>query len=203
MRERFEEIYATNEWTYGSGEGSLPIHTKDYVAMLQKFLRKHQIKTVVDLGCGDWQFSQLIDWEGIDYQGFDIVRSVVEKDQSTYSTNNIKFHLYSGDPKELPSADLLIAKDVLQHWSYKSIDGFLPLLKKYKYSLITNCVNPKGVTINTDIPDGNYRFLDMRQPPFNLNAKEILTYTNYKARFLSRFCETRWLEKVLLITNEE
>ena len=57
MRERFEQIYATNEWHYGSGEGSLPANTVGYRRFLQGFLRNHAITTVTDYGCGDWQVS--------------------------------------------------------------------------------------------------------------------------------------------------
>jgi len=58
MQERFERIYADNEWQYGSGEGSLPIHTKGYIAFIESFVANHEVKSVVDLGCGDWQFGR-------------------------------------------------------------------------------------------------------------------------------------------------
>jgi 2-polyprenyl-3-methyl-5-hydroxy-6-metoxy-1,4-benzoquinol methylase len=129
METPFEEIYLENKWLYGSGEGSLPEHTGGYVSVLQKFLRKHCIKTVVDMGCGDWQFSKLIDWSGITYDGFDIVSSVIGENQKRFSSNTVQFHLYSGNPGELPAADLLIAKDVLQHLSDGAVKAFLPELK--------------------------------------------------------------------------
>ena len=69
LETQFEEIYLKNKWLYGSGEGSLPEHTRGYVAVLQKFLREHCITTVVDMGCGDWQFSKLMDWSGITTMG--------------------------------------------------------------------------------------------------------------------------------------
>src|ERR1039457_4590730 len=112
MDKQFEEIYAKNLWLYGSGEGSLPEHTKPYRMMLKKLLTKLKISGVVDLGCGDWQFSRLIDWTGIDYHGFDVVRTVIEENRRRYSSDNIHFHLYPGLPSELPGGDLLIAKDV-------------------------------------------------------------------------------------------
>ena len=68
MRERFEQIYATGEWGYGSGEGSAAINTGGYVRLLEKFIRDKQIHSVVDLGCGDWQFSRNIDWGAVHYR---------------------------------------------------------------------------------------------------------------------------------------
>src|SRR5689334_13257574 len=135
--------------------------------VLQNFLRDRQIRSVVDLGCGDWQFSQYIDWSGIQYTGVDLVPSVVEQNQARFAKSNVRFQLYDGDFSRLPRADLLIAKDVLQHWSNKTVHEFLPTLQRYPYSLITNCINPRGPTRNIDIPDGGYRYLDLRLPPFN------------------------------------
>ena len=40
----------------------------------------------------------------------------------------------------LPSADLLILKDVMQHWLPEEILGFLPQLDRYRYALVTNDV---------------------------------------------------------------
>ena len=128
MRERFEQIYDQNKWGYGSGKGSLPRHSRGYIGMLQGFMSDHSISTVVDLGCGDWQFSRLIDWSGVQYHGTDLVRSVIDRNIEQYSAPNIEFRVFSGNFDDLPDADLLLAKDVLQHWSNDSVKSFLPTL---------------------------------------------------------------------------
>ena len=199
MRRLFEEIYAENKWLYGSGEGSQPLHAKRYVLFLQELLRKNNIKSVVDMGCGDWQFSQFIDWTGIDYQGFDVVRSVIEANQRNFSAPGIRFQLALGDGSDLPSTDLLIAKDVLQHWSNDAVKAFLPSFGKYSYCLITNCVNPNGKTTNEDIETGGFRYLDLRLAPFGIQAEELLSFTNYRGVIGSFFAKPRWLKRVLLI----
>lgn len=200
MQERFQQIYANNEWKYGSGEGSLPIHTKGYIAFIERFVVEHEVKSVVDLGCGDWQFSRYINWGAAHYQGFDVVKTVIDNNRHLFSSNNVGFYLSSGDPAELPNADLLIAKDVLQHWSNVNIEAFLSLLGRYKYSLLTNCVNPNGMTVNTDILDGDFRYLDLRLPPFNLSAKRVYSFTNYR-RFIDKllFRKPQWRKIVLLM----
>ena len=78
MKNEFENIYLNNIWEHGSGEGSLPIHTKGYAHFLENFLTTYNINSVVDMGCGDWQFSRLINWGDAMYQGYDIVQSVIE-----------------------------------------------------------------------------------------------------------------------------
>jgi SAM-dependent methyltransferase len=205
MSEVFNEIYKKNKWGSGSGAGSLPKHTKGYVNFLQNFLKDKQINSVVDMGCGDWQFSNTINWTGVDYLGFDVVKSVIERNVNKYSDTNIQFELYSGNPEDLPYADLLIVKDVLQHLSKNSIDNFLKNIDRYKFCLITNCVNPFGETVNAEIQDGGFSHLDVQLPPFNIQATEVFSFTDYnKFRFLSllskRF-KVQWLKKVLLIEH--
>jgi SAM-dependent methyltransferase len=203
MREIFEDIYARNAWGRGSGVGSLPIHTRGYIRVLERFLQEHRIRTVVDLGCGDWQFSRLISWRDVIYTGYDLVRPIIERNTAEFSAEGITFHVFSGDFNDLPSADLLIAKDVLQHWSNESIVAFLPTLKKYKYSLITNCVNSSGPTTNVDIQNGKFRPLDLRLPPFKVAAEEIYSFSNYRPLWRRLFERPRWTKKVLLLKSEQ
>lgn len=201
MRSRFEEIYATDEWGQGSGEGSFPVHTRGYIRFLQRYIKQHNIKSVVDLGCGDWQFSQFIDWSRVEYQGFDLVAPVIEKNRECFGANNIKFHHYDGDFSELPEADLLIAKDVLQHWSNETVLEFLPQLERYPHALITNCVNPTAITDNQNIADGGFRYLDLMRSPFNLEARLVFSFTNHRTLGNRIFGKPRWRKQVLAVTS--
>jgi 2-polyprenyl-3-methyl-5-hydroxy-6-metoxy-1,4-benzoquinol methylase len=180
MKSRSEETYARDVWGHGSGQGSLPKHARGYVRVLQQFLRDNRIVHVVDLGCGDWPFSRMMDWNGVEYLGLDLVESVIARNRQEYTTANIHFQVISGDLGDLPAADLLIAKDVLQHWANASVASFLPVLRRYRFSLITNCVNPKGATLNEVIIVGDFRFLDLRLPPFNVHAEEIFSFVKHR-----------------------
>jgi SAM-dependent methyltransferase len=203
MKDTFEKIYQQNEWHYGSGEGSLIKYTESYINFLQNFFKENNIKSVVDLGCGDWQFSQFIDWTGIRYYGCDLVESVIDNNKKHYSQPNISFHLLQENNVELPDADLFIAKDVLQHWSNKSIKEFIPKLSKYPLSLITNCINPRrGLTVNIDIADGEFRPLDLRLSPFNLNAEEVHSFSKYGKHWLLPIKKAIWTKKVLLMHSD-
>ncbi|PID43694.1 MAG: glycosyl transferase [Proteobacteria bacterium] len=201
MRDRFEEIYKTNEWGHGSGEGSLPVHTRGYVRFIEKFLNTYNIRSVLDLGCGDWQFSRFIDWKSVSYTGYDVVEPVISFNREYFANEKTRFVHYSGNPKELPPADLLIAKDVMQHWSNETIEAFLPVLGQYKFALLTNCVNPGGVTENRNIRDGEFRPLELRRPPFLLSAEEVYSFTN-KQTWVEKYIRrqpVRWLKRTLLV----
>jgi SAM-dependent methyltransferase len=199
MRDRFEEIYATGEWGIGSGDGSDASENSGYVQFLQRFLKERNIKSVVDLGCGDWQTSRFVDWSGIHYQGFDLVRPVIEQNIANFSRPGVEFAVFSGNFSDLPQADLLIVKDVLQHWSNDAVRNFLPTLKRYPYSLVTNCIFSHGVTANNDIPDGGFRRLDLRLPPFSLQAEEMYDYSSRRPLWRRLIGRPLWRKVVLLV----
>jgi 2-polyprenyl-3-methyl-5-hydroxy-6-metoxy-1,4-benzoquinol methylase len=184
--EIFEDIIKAESWGRGQGSGggsSIQI-TKGYRVFLQKFLREKEIKSVLDLGCGDFQFSKLIDWSGINYLGFDCVSSLIETNNELYSEDNIKFELYDITKELTQSANLLIVKDVLIHWSNSEIKVFLEKLKGYnfKYVLITTQVETVN---NRDIKTGEYHPIHLNQEPFNCNFEEIYNWeSDNKTTFL-------------------
>ncbi len=197
----FETIYAENQWGHGSGEGSLPKYTRGYAEYLETFLDEKGIQSVVDMGCGDWQFSKDIAWGQASYHGFDVVPSVVEANQQAHARDGVDFTLYSGDPSELPAADLLIVKDVLQHLCDAKVHAFLPHLDRYKYALLTNCLAPRGETVNANIEDGDCRFLDLRKPPFHVEATEVYTFAKQPSALKRLLRGPKWRKHVLLVDN--
>lgn len=170
----FQKIYTQNRWLFGSGEGSLPEITKPYREFLQQFLRDKNIQSVVDIGCGDWQSSRLIDWTGIKYLGLDVVPEVVEKNKRDFTSKNISFTVSDTTYETPPPTDLVIIKDVLQHWPNNVIQKFLTTLKNYRYALITNDVDERT---NVDIAFGEHRAIDITAPPFNFPAQPVLEYS--------------------------
>lgn len=179
----FDDIYRHAKWgtnTAGvgnSGTGSTLPATLLYRTFLQQFLKDNAIHSVVDAGCGDWEFSQAINWTGIDYKGFDIVETVVAQDTKKYAKPNIHFATANIIDYDLPAADLLISKHVLQHLPNRDVAKFVAKLSKYKHVLLINGVNRDTMSgANTDIAPGEYRELDVTRPPFNVPGIKVLTY---------------------------
>jgi len=195
----FTHIYKTKSWGVNeegegySGDGSLLQTTEQYRFFLQNFLKDHNINSVVDFGCGDWTFSQAIDWGESLYQGFDVVSHVIEKNKIKFETPRITFHVADGCRDVLPSADLLLCKDVLQHLSNKDVVSFLDNLQNYTYCLITNDVDADTLSAsNVDITSGSYRHIDIRKPPFSIHAKPVLTFKSGPN-----------IKQVLLVTSQK
>jgi hypothetical protein len=121
-----------------------------------------------------WQFSQLINWGDVDYLGIDTVEAVVEANRRRFG-QRFNFECLDVTRNALPPGDLLLMKDVLQHWPDSEIIKFLPRLKQYQYSILTNDCYPSP-KLNTDIAMTGYRPLDLRLPPYSLVADELLRY---------------------------
>lgn len=141
MMTTFTKIYDKKIWGNGSGAGSSPSYNEKYMVFLQKYLRENAIQTVMDVGCGDWQHSQFIDWTGIDYNGIDVVKSVVEKNNDLYGKENIKFFHMDTTQVSIPfKFDLVILKDVLQHWDDETIITYMDklLMQGHKHIIIIN-----------------------------------------------------------------
>ncbi len=173
--EAFRHIYETDHWKGGSGEGSAIEATEPYRRVLEAVVSGSDVTSIVDAGCGDWQFSRLVDWAAKRYVGVDIVPEVVAENRAAFLAENVEF--VTGDIRTdvLPAADLLVCKDVLQHWDVASIDAFVERnLDRYRYTLITNdlaSIHIGPEMLNADIPIGHWRPLDLERGPFDVAAQ--------------------------------
>lgn len=128
----FEDVYRLGGFDgEGSGVGSKAKYCWDYVTFLQQFLAKHSVRSVLDVGCGDWQFSQFIDWTGINYTGMDVVRQVIDSNRDKFDYPRIKFVYGDALVDEIPPADLLIVKDVIHHLKHKDVQRLVDRSKAY------------------------------------------------------------------------
>jgi hypothetical protein len=190
MQDIFTNIYEKCAWgddghphyRGSSGGGSeIPYNANTYIPVLKNFIKDKAIKTVVDLGCGDFRCGPLI-YNDLDitYTGYDAYNGVVQYNQSILSAPKYTFINmdFCNRKEEIVGADVCILKDVLQHWSLKSIYEFLDYLvttKRFKYILITNCAHQS--TDNTDIEDGKFRPLNTNYLPLKkYGAVEIYRY---------------------------
>ena len=191
MEETFSNIYENNLWGNNfnneykgsSGPGSsLHYNINTYVPFLKKFIIDNNIKTVVDLGCGDFICGKLI-YDDLDvlYTGYDAYKKVVEHNVKNNLAKYTFTHLdFYNNKEDIISGDLCILKDVIMHWPLDNIYKFLDYLvesKKFKCILICNCC--KQTIDNTDIQTGGWRQLSCDYLPLKkYNPKKIYNYHN-------------------------
>lgn len=191
--DRFTQIYRDHAWSgrSRSGPGSDPENASMYLGILQRLLGEQtfRIRAVLDIGCGDWSLGMEICWDGIQYVGMDIVPELIDTLNAKYSSRNVKFLQGDLANDEIPPADLVIVKDVLQHLSNRSVQTFLRKLPRFRFALITNDARRRRrmpwplrflkqnmVRANCDIQDGGSRPLQLLRAPFGLSGRQLATY---------------------------
>lgn len=123
MKEVFETIYQEQRWVKGrenieslSGPGSFPSVAINWLEKLKNYIQDNNIKSVVDYGCGDFAVYTNFDWNGVDYLGIDISDTAIKlAERNSIGRATVKF--ICEDTMTVPTADLLIVKDVFGHWS--------------------------------------------------------------------------------------
>jgi len=177
MKEIFTNIYDKNKWGNGSGPGSSIKYNKKFIPFLQKSVNENN--TILDLGCGDFNYTSQIDFSNKTYIGIDCVESVIEKNNKDYSNSNIHFKCCDIFDYTIPNdVDLIIIKDVLQHWTDENIIKFLDKLPKVK----TIIVNGKPKTKNLDVKrniDNRYVYSALSLNKYPLNLYDIKHEFNY------------------------
>lgn len=182
----FAAIYDQELWGdgFGSGRGSLPANAVEYLQLVQRLFDSETVKTVIDFGCGDWQLMQNIKIpQNKIYIGYDVVPGIVVANNVRFGEENVHFFEVSTleDFKQRDiHADVLILKDVLQHWPQKDIQYFIGnILPNFKYALITNEFDNNPEFTNQDCSIGAFRPLDLAKAPYNLNNLQVLLDYTY------------------------
>lgn len=175
LRRIFTNIYDNDLWGHGSGPGSLPENVGSYVEILNWLIEEFKATSVLDVGCGNWMFSSMVNYHTVDYLGVDIVSSVIEENVKKYKKDNISFECRDFTEYVLPKKfDLVVIKDVLQHLSYHNCNKILSNIK-YKLLVITNDFTDE----NSDCLDGNHRPLNVTLEPFGLKSLYEFTFDSY------------------------
>jgi len=155
-----------------SGPGSHLSNTKETIKLINSAIKNHNIQTVLDLGCGDFNWLRKVDLRDAEYIGWDACPQMIEDNNKKYGNKNIRFFVEDIVLKDYPEVDLIICRDVLFHIkksiSKKIIDN---IKKKCKYLVSTSF---KGINKNSDINhDWGFYAINLDIEPFNLKTYEI------------------------------
>jgi len=109
-----------------------------------------------------------------------------ERNQHLYGTDSDRLQ-YLNDEAELPRADLLVIKDVLQYLPNSEIHYISRYLERYTCALVTNTVTsdlrrPDGTfiriaNVNSDLIAGGMRPVNVLTEPFNWPGNEVHRYS--------------------------
>ena len=199
-----EQIYKQHLWggsgfDFYSGEGSHNQNiTKSYIETVSSFFQSQNKKlTVCDLGCGDFNIGKNFLGHAEYYYAIDIVESLIERNKKLYKATHLEFQCLDISKDNIPQADCVILRQVLQHLSNNEIKGILKKIENYKYIILTEHIPHGDFMPNKDkIASQGIRLkqhsgIDLLAEPFNFKVKDtellnevILENDNGKIRTL-------------------
>ncbi|GAB7257592.1 class I SAM-dependent methyltransferase [Polaribacter sp. OB-PA-B3] len=178
------QVYDKNLWGKGedlfySGEGShLKYIVKPYVDNVRFFLKSFKLPvSVCDLGCGDFNIGKhLVDFTS-EYIAVDIVDNLINYNKEKFKFKNLSFLSLDIAKDDLPKADCVFIRQVLQHLSNKEVEAVVKKLYRYKYIILTEHLPVEDFEPNIDIISGQgirlkkKSGINLLAPPFNLEVK--------------------------------
>ena len=177
----FRHIYLSNHWQNyfkldlqksRSGPGSNLNYTSDMSRELEKFFAEKNIKTILDIGCGDfiWMNLLLNKYYNYDkYLGLDIVDELIKNNNLKYSNDKISFKTFDLVKDEIPKGfDIILIRDVFIHLKNEQIVNFLNLLKNLDIKFFGVTSTPSLKKNNELKAVGRYRDINIEIEPFNL-----------------------------------
>jgi hypothetical protein len=186
-KEVFSRIYEKRIWTseneLSSGSGSrCAAVVNPYIDVIRRWADTHNAKEMraLDLGCGDFHVGSQIFPFFDSYIGADIVPILIESHRRNHIAPNLEFCCVDGIDDELPQADVVFIRQVLQHLSNEQIQKILSKLTQFKHAIVTEHVpHPSQLKMrNLDkIHGGGIRLergsgVFLQDPPFNFQALE-------------------------------
>jgi Methyltransferase domain len=182
----FSSIHARAAWGSDgaepcSGAGSRGALADAYVDAIRTFICENNIRTVVDVGCGDYAIGSRISPLVDHYTGIDVVPRLIERHRRL-SSDKIHFLCMDAAKGNLPSADLCLIRQVLQHLSNRDIARIIKQFDRFDWIIATehhptaadftahNLDKRTGEDIRAAFGSGVY----LDRPPFGLHIDRCL-----------------------------
>jgi len=173
LEERFSRIVSSNAW--GSretvcGPGSTLEACAEIIQRLPVWISTLKIRSIVDLGCGDFHWLKEVDLTGVQYDGYDIVRTAVEAARK-HEAPNIRFHHADVLSIEIPRADLVLCKDVLIHLPDQEALSLVHAIVRNGSHYLASTSSPGWPNMfRTGMRAGEFAPIDLEHAPYALGA---------------------------------
>lgn len=184
-KDAMTQIYDMKLWggkafDFYSGDGSHnPEIINPYLEQIISFFKSfNEPITVCDLGSGDFNIGKHLTKYTKKYIAIDIVASLIKRNKILFKSDCLEFYCLDITKDELPKADCIILRQVLQHLSNTDILTIVQKLKNYKYVILTEHIPLGNFTPNKDIISGqgirlkHNSGVDLMKGPFNFKVKE-------------------------------
>jgi 2-polyprenyl-3-methyl-5-hydroxy-6-metoxy-1,4-benzoquinol methylase len=169
-RRAFSKIFEANLWNSDqtvSGRGSTLESTVTLREQLPKLLVELEVKSILDAGCGDFNWMRTVNLGGINYIGVDVVEPLIQRNQKMYGAGHRTFLIADITTDPLPSADIVLCRECLIHLPNAQVAMALQNFRAAGAKYLLATTNP-AITENVDIWPGSFRPINLEIAPFNL-----------------------------------
>lgn len=198
---RMTDIYTRNLWGCSesrSGPTATLQRTQELREQLPELFRSLGIQTILDVGCGEFNWMQHVDLSQVEYLGVDIVPDLIASLQKSQTRHNIKFQKMNVLEEPPETADLWFCRDFLNLLDTQQTAQFFSKFLESK-SLFLALTSIQSNQPNTDGYPGVQRIQDLFQAPFMIPEPVKIMFDGeqwFRRRILAVFSrdqvETWW-----------
>ena len=155
----------TIQYDMQSSPGSYMEFAALLVERLSQILPMLQVKSILDIGCGELLFMKHVALDAIRYMGVDSVEQLTRNNRIAFAHDKNKiFMTLDGVYEPLPKADMLFSRDMITHFSLERIWDFLENMNSspYEFVCLTHYVN----AVNSESQFGLSRPVNLCAEPF-------------------------------------
>jgi hypothetical protein len=176
----FTAIYRRNGFNGDesvSGPGSSLKGARVIAERLPGLLREFNVRTLLDIPCGDFNWMRRVPLGDVRYTGADIVEELVKRNKE-FESENVRFVRLDLLADPLPQSDLVLVRDCLIHLSYRDTLKALENVRRSKSRYLLTTTYPEHA-FNHDIATGGCRAVNLALPPFGLPVPLLLIHEEY------------------------
>ena len=184
-----------------SGPGSMLEAARPCLELLDQTIRELAISSIVDMGCGDWNWMHRARWysEGwpVRYVGWEAHPDLVDGLNRSFARPGVGFTLTDATQAELSPVDLVICRDILFHMPVKMARKLVKKIRANARYLLTTTypamAENEGPAVYLPIPGWGFYPINMDIAPFGLepfkvaSVEEPLCSSGAAARWLSLY----------------
>ncbi len=193
-KEIFTQIYEKNKWgddETRSGKGSNLDRTEQLRQKLPGVLAQLNVRTLLDIPCGDYYWMKQIDLAVDLYIGADIVASLVQENSLHYGNQHRQFRQLDLLHDKLPQADAILCRECLGHLSFEDIILAISNIKASSAVFLLT-THFSELRRNSDIVTGKHLPLNLQLPPFGWPAPLLEIAENNAGPRRGNKCLSLW-----------
>lgn len=179
-KEVFTAIFTQNRWgdkESVSGPGSNLQQTETIRQELPRLWRELNVRTVLDIPCGDFNWMRHVDMGNFVYIGGDIVPKLVASNNAAFGSTSRSFVVLDMLAGNLPTVDCILCRDCLVHFSKEHVLTALANIKASGSRYLLTTTYPAQWR-NLPIITGEWQPLNLQIAPFWLSAPLYLINEN-------------------------